>query len=173
MQIARRTNWFVILTLAIPLIAGSAAYAQDQNGPPPGGPGGASGDHGPGPGGRRGPMSPDDRLKMLTTNLDLTNDQQTKIKPILESEQKKMEDLRNNSSDDRQAMRQKFQQLRDDTNSQIRALLDDKQKPKFDKMLQDEQQRMGQRGHMGGPGGQGGGPDNGSGGQGQNNPPQN
>ena len=45
----------------------------------------------------RGPMSPDDRLKQMTKDFNLTADQQTKIKPILVDSQKKMEDLRNDS----------------------------------------------------------------------------
>ena len=91
----------------------------------------------------------------MTKDFNLTADQQTKIKPILVDEQKKMEDLRNNSSGDRQAMRSKMMQMRKDTNAQVRALLDDKQKDKFDKQEQEREQR-GQNRRSGGPGGPGG-----------------
>jgi hypothetical protein len=60
-----------------------------------------------------------------------------------------MEDARNDSSGDRQAARQKMMQIRQDTNDQVRALLDDTQKEKFDKQEQERQDRR--RG--GGPGG--------------------
>ena len=100
-------------------------------------------------------MSPDDRLKRMTKEFNLTADQQSKIKPILVDEQKKMEDLRNDSSGDRQAMRGKMMQIRQDTNDQVRALLDDKQKEKFDKQEQERQDRMQNR-RGGGPGGPGG-----------------
>ncbi len=109
-------------------------------------------------------MSPDERLKRMTKDLNLTADEQAKIKPILVDAQKKMEDARNDSSADRQTMRQKMMQIRQDTNDQVRALLDDKQKEKFDKQEQERQDRMQNR-RGGGPGGPGG--DN----QGGNPPP--
>ena len=98
------------LLLAMPLLAASAPAAQYQ--------GGRDG----GPRGRRGPMSPDDRLNQMTKYFNLTADQQTKIKPILVDQQKKMQDLRNESSGDRQTMRSKMMQIRNDTNTQIRGL---------------------------------------------------
>jgi hypothetical protein len=70
-----------------------------------------------------------------------------------------MEDARNdNSGGDRDAMHQKFEQIRTDANTKIRALLDDKQKAKFDQEEADREQRMQHRG--GGPGGPGNGPNN-------------
>lgn len=88
----------------------------------------------------------------MTKDLNLTADQQSKIKPILVDEQKKMEDLRNDSSGDRQAMRGKMMQIRKDTSDQVRAVLDDKQKEKFDKQEQQREDRM-RNGRGGGPGG--------------------
>jgi periplasmic protein CpxP/Spy len=118
-----------------------------------------------GEGGRRGPMSPDDQLKRMTKDFNLTADQQAKIKPILVDEQTKMVELRNDSSADRRAMRGEMMQIRRDANEQVRAQLDDKQKEKFDKQEQDRQDRMQKRrGGSGGPG-----DDNSTG----NPPPQN
>jgi protein CpxP len=151
----RKYVWILTLLLAVPMLA-SVPAAQYQGGGYGAGQGG---------GGRRGPMSPDEQLKRLTKDLDLTADEQTKIKPILADAQKKMEDMRNDSSGDRQAMRQKMIQIRQDTNGQIRAQLDDKQKEKFDKQEQERQDRMQNR-RGGGPAGPGG--DNQGG-----NPPQN
>lgn len=87
-------------------------------------------------------MSLDDRLKQMTKDLKLTDDEQANIKPILVDEQKKMEDLRSDSSGDRQAMRGKMMQIRKDTNDQVRAQLDAKQKEKFDKQEQEREDRM-------------------------------
>jgi protein CpxP len=103
-------------------------------------------------------MSPDDQLKRLTKELDLTADQQSKIKPILVDTQKKIEDVRDNSSGDRQAMREKLMQIRQDNNTQIKALLNDSQKDKFDKIQEQREDRAGgnRRGGPGGPGGAGG-----------------
>lgn len=110
----------------------------------------------------------------MTADLNLTADEQAQIKPILVDQQKKMEDARNdNSGGDRQAMRQKFEQIRTDANAKIRAVLDDKQKAKFDQEEQEREQRMQNRG--GGPGngpnnGPNNGPSNGPG-NGPNTPP--
>jgi Spy/CpxP family protein refolding chaperone len=154
MNSKRRCLWILTLLLAVPMLAARAPGAQYQGG----GYGGGQGE-----GGRRGQMSPDDRLKRMTKEFNLTADQQSKIKPILMDEQKKMEDLRDDSGGDRQTMRGKMMQIRQDTNDQVRALLDDKQKEKFDKQEQERQDQMQNR-RGGGPGGPGG---NNSG----NNPP--
>jgi Spy/CpxP family protein refolding chaperone len=135
MNSIRKYLWILTLLLAVPVVATGAPAAPYQGGGYGGGQGG---------GGRRGPMSPDDQLKRMTKDFDLTADQQAKIKPILVDAQKKMEDVRNDSSGDRQ-----------DTNDQIRALLDDKQKEKFDKQQQERQDRPQNR-RGGGPGGPGG-----------------
>jgi protein CpxP len=139
--------WILTLMLAVPALAISAAPAPYQGG----GYGGGSG-AGPGGGERREPMSPDERVKQMTKNFNLTADQQAKIKPILVDERKRMEDLRNDSSGDRQAMRQKMTQIRQDTNDQVRAQLDDKQREKFDKQEKEREERMQNR-RGGGPGG--------------------
>jgi len=155
---SKRSFYLVLsLLLAMPFLAASAPAAQYQGG----------GGRGQG-GGPRGPMSPDDRLKQMTKDFSLTADQQTKIKPILVDEQKKMEDARSNSSGDRQAMRSQMMQIQKDTNTQVRDLLDDKQKDKFDKQEQAREQR-GQNRRGGGPGGPGGD----SGGDQGGPPPQN
>ena len=147
--------WILALLLAVPMLAASVPATPYQAGGYAGGPGG---------GGIRGPMSPDDQLKRMTKNFNLTADQQTKLKPILVDAQKKMEDVRNDSSLDRPAMRQKMMQIRQDANDQVRAVLDDKQKEKFDKQQRERQDRMQNRraGEPAGPGG-----DN----QGSNPPP--
>jgi periplasmic protein CpxP/Spy len=157
MNSQRKCLWILTLLLAVPMLAAGAPGAQYQGG---GYGGGQSG------GGRPGPMSPDDQLKRMTKDFNLTADQQAKIKPILVDARKKMDVVRNDSSGDRQSMRQKMMQIRQDTNDQVRALLDDKQKEKFDKQEQERQERMQDRrgGGAGGPGGEN---------QGSNPPPQN
>lgn len=154
MNAQRKYLWILTLLLAVPMLAAGVPASAYQGGGYGGG------------GGRRGPMSPDDQLKRMTKDFDLTADQQAKIKPILENARKKMEDARNDSNGDRQTMRQKMMQIRQDTNDQIRALLDDKQKEKFDKQQQERRDRPQNR-RGGGPGGPGG--DN----SGGNAPPQN
>ena len=139
--------WILALLLAVPTLSVIVPAAPYQ--------GGGYGGGGQRRGAGAGPMSPDDQLKRMTKDFNLTADQQSKIKPILVDQQKKMDDLRNDSSGDRQAMRQKMMQIRQDTNDQVRALLDDKQKEKFDKQEQEREDRMQNR-RGGGPGGPGG-----------------
>ena len=146
MNSKRRCLWILSMLLAVPMLAAGAPAAQYQESGPGGGQGG---------GGRRGPMSPDNRLKRMTKDFNLTADQQAKIKPILVDEQKKMHDVRNDSNVDRQTMRGKMMQIHEDANDQIRALLDDKQKGNFDKQEQARRDRMQNR-RGGGPGGPGG-----------------
>ena len=136
MNSKRKGLWILALALALPALAATAPFQ-----------GGGYGGRGEG---GRGPMSPTDRLKQMTKDFNLTVDQQSKIKPILMDEEKKMEDLRNDSSGDRQAMRQKMMQIRQDANDQVRAQLDDQQKEKFDKQQQERHDRMQNR--RGGPG---------------------
>lgn len=150
MSSKRKCMWISTLLLAVPMLAFSAPGAPFQ-----GGGYGAGTGAGTGGGSRREPMSPDEQLKRMTKNFDLTADQQAKIKPILVESRKKMEDLRNDSSAERQTMRQKMMQIRQDANDQVRAQLDDKQKEKFDKQEKEREERMQNR-RGGGPGGAGG-----------------
>ena len=143
MNAQRKYLWILTLLLVVPMLTAGVPAAAYQGGGYGGG------------GGRRGPMSPDDQLKRMTKDFDLTADQQARIKPILEDAHKKMEDARNDSNGDRQTMRQKMMQIRQDTNDQIRALLDDKQKEKFDKQEQERRDRPQNR-RGGGPESQGG-----------------
>ena len=140
MSIKHKYVWILTLLLAMPLVASGALAAQYQGG-------------GYGGGERRGPMSPEEQLKRMTKEFNLTADQQAKIKSILVAGQKKMEDARNDSGGDRQSMRQKMILIRQDTNDQVRAQLDDKQKEKFDKQEQEREERMQNR-RGGGPGGE-------------------
>lgn len=159
----RKLLWILALALAAQALATNAPAAAYQGGGYAGGPGG----------GHRGPMSPDEQLKRMTKDFDLTSDQRAKIKPILVDAQKKVEDLRSDSSGDRQAMRQKMMQIRQDSNDQVRALLDDKQKEKFDKQHQEREERMQNRRGGPGPGGPGAPGGSSGGGAGDNPPPQN
>src|ERR1700756_5230794 len=58
----------------------------------------AAQEHGAMGGSTMGPMTPENRLKMLTEKLNLTEDQQAKLKPILEDESKQMKALHDDTS---------------------------------------------------------------------------
>jgi Spy/CpxP family protein refolding chaperone len=119
----------IIAIAATGLFAGNALQAQDapKDKPadaPAGGPGG--------PGGmRRPPLSAD----ALAKQLDLTDDQKTKIKPILEEMQKKMADFRKDAAslapEDRRA---KMKEIRDGVTAKLKEILTAEQLAKWEKM---------------------------------------
>jgi Spy/CpxP family protein refolding chaperone len=107
---------------------GTALYAQDTMSPGQGmGQGGPGGMH-------HGPMSPDQRLQRMTQQLNLTADQQTKIKPILEQEQQQMQTLHGDTSMSQPDRMSKMQELRQGTNNQIKSVLTADQQQKFVQM---------------------------------------
>jgi protein CpxP len=73
-------------------------------------------------------------LDRLTKRLNLTTDQQTKLKPILEDEQKQIEAARKDETLSRQDQRARIAQIRRMTKPQIEAILTPDQQKKFDQM---------------------------------------
>jgi len=74
----------------------------------------------------RGRMNVDQRLSRMQKQLNLTPDQVEKIRPILQDESRKMEDLRaknQNASADRSSMRKEMQQIRNDARKHIEQVL--------------------------------------------------
>jgi len=142
-----RTRFFTatILALAASLALGlGTALAQDsQEQQPQQGPA-----QGMGPmGHHHGMPSVDDQVKHLTKKLSLTDDQQTKIKPILEDQSKQMQQIFSDSSLSRQDRFSKMQQVRQASDTQIKALLTADQQKKFDQMREEQHNHM--RGGMG------------------------
>ncbi len=91
-------------------------------------------------------FSPEARLQRLSKQLNLSDEQKDKIKPILENEAKKMQELRQDESTTPEDRRAKFQQLRQDTFTQIRPILTQDQQKKLDDLMK----QQGQRGQHGG-----------------------
>ena len=143
MLLHRRYAWILALFLAVPFLATGARAAQQQGG---------GEDEPKDEGARRGPVSPEERLARMTKEFTLTDSQQAQIKPILMDFDTKMNALRNDPNNNRQMMRAKVMKIMQDTNKQIRAQLDDKQKEKFDKMEEVRMARMQNR-RRGGPSG--------------------
>lgn len=121
-------------------------YAQEQ-----GGQQGAQMGGGQRMGGMRGPMTPQAELDRLTKELNLTQDEQDKIKPILEDQQKQMQALRNDSSVQGQDRFAKMRDIRKDHMDQIRNVLTSDQQTKFDDMQKRMMERGGRRGGGGNP----------------------
>ena len=99
---------------------------------------------------QQGHMNPDAQLQHMTRMLDLTPDQQSQIKPILEARQQQMQALFQNQSLSRDDRRSQAQQIRTDTHAKIEAVLNDQQKQKFQAMQDRMQERMHNRQGAGG-----------------------
>lgn len=107
--------------LAAAVTCGTALTAQMQEGSGQGG-------------GAAHRMSPDQRLQHLTQMLNLTTDQQQKIKPILENEATQMDTLRQDASLSQQDRHSKMQSIRETTTSQIQPILTSDQQAKWQQM---------------------------------------
>jgi Spy/CpxP family protein refolding chaperone len=146
-ELYRMKKVLICALLAIALACcGTALYAQDNMGQ--GQMGQGQGQMGPG-GGHRGMMSPDQRLQHLTKMLNLTPDQQQKIKPMLEQEQTQMQSLHQDTSMTQADRMTKMQQIREGTNDQIKSVLTADQQTKFTQMQDRQMEHMGQHGGMG------------------------
>ncbi|HTZ89146.1 MAG TPA: hypothetical protein VMA71_02320 [Alloacidobacterium sp.] len=152
----RKFNALALTGLLTLGMTAGAALAQDQSSPPAPTPGtsGTYGMHG-----HR--MDPDTQLKRLTKQLDLSSDQQTQIKPILESRQQQMQALWQDQSLSQTDRRQKMTDIQSDTTNKIEAVLNDTQKQKYEQMQAQMKQRMMQR-HGGAPPAEGSAPPNSS-----------
>lgn len=85
--------------------------------------------------------SVDDQVKMLSEKLNLSDDQQAKVKSILTDQHQQMQAIRDDSSLSQDDKRSKMRGLRDATHSKIRDVLNDDQKTKFDQMQQEMRER--------------------------------
>jgi periplasmic protein CpxP/Spy len=143
----KRSLFLAALSLLTISLYGLSANAQEQgpNGQDSMAQGGMTNDqHEHGRGGH-GQMDPAARVKELTQKLSLSSDQQSKIRSILEDQQKQVAQLRNDSSMSQQDRRSKFMELHQNAASQIRSVLNDDQQKKFDAMQQQHKNREGKQ----------------------------
>lgn len=80
--------------------------------------------------------TPDKRLSRLTLYLNLTAEQQAKIKPILVEEYGQLETLRGNDAYNREQRRAKLQSLHEATYGKINAVLTPEQQKKHEEIKQ-------------------------------------
>ena len=90
-----------------------------------------------------GMMNPDQQLAHMTKRYNLTSDQQSQLKPILQDHQQEMMQLRSDSSMSKQDKMAKMQSMRQDHMSKVESVLTADQKTKFEA----DQAKMEQR-HM-------------------------
>jgi hypothetical protein len=88
----------------------------------------------------------DDQVSGLTTALNLTPDQQQKLKTILEDQHRQVVDLVSDNSLSHDAKMDKARALRQQTIAKIRGTLtSDEQKSKFDNIVQASNERIRER----------------------------
>ena len=93
--------------------------------------------------GNRQPPSVDEQVKRLADRLNLSDDQQSKIKPILEDQRQQMTSLREDTSLSREDRMSKMRRIRESTTSKISAILNDDQKKQYEAMQQEMRSREG------------------------------
>jgi periplasmic protein CpxP/Spy len=84
---------------------------------------------------------PDQQVRRLTKRLNLTAEQQTQLLPIITERQRQMTALRNDGSLSAQDRRAKLRALREDSNSKIKAVLNESQKQQYEQIRQHRRQR--------------------------------
>ena len=126
---------FCILTISALIGTGLAMAApQDQNAATPAA--GQSAHH---------QMDPNHQVKMLAKKLNLSDDQQKQLLPILTDRQQQVESIHNDSSLSPKDRHAKMQSVREDSDTKIKGILNDNQKQAYDQMQQQMHERMQQR----------------------------
>jgi len=92
--------------------------------------------HGP------GPMGPEQELGWLSDKLKLTEDQKSKIKPILEDEHKQLSALREDASLSREDKWEKSRQIHTSAYDQINSILTEQQQATLKQIQQQREQGM-------------------------------
>lgn len=91
---------------------------------------------------KHGRQDPAKQVQRMSKKLNLSSDQQSKVQSILEDQQKQLETLRQDKSLSREDRGAKFNELRQTSSAQIRAVLSEDQQKKFDQMQQKREQKM-------------------------------
>ena len=73
-------------------------------------------------------------IETIASQLDLTDDQKTKAKPVFDEMRQKLADLHKDSSLSQTDKRSKFKEIRDDTNAKLKEILTSDQYAKWMKM---------------------------------------
>jgi TolA-binding protein len=93
--------------------------------------------HGKGMGHGHDSMNADEHLQMLSQKLNLTDDQKTKIKPIIEQHLQDRKTIMSDQSLSPEDKHAKMKTSMDNAHSQIAAQLNDTQKKQFAEMMND------------------------------------
>jgi Spy/CpxP family protein refolding chaperone len=86
--------------------------------------------------------SVDDHVKELATKLNLTADQQVKVKTIMEEHHQLMEAMMKDGALSQEDKHAKMKSMHDSVHTKVREVLNDDQRPKFDAMVKDMEDHM-------------------------------
>jgi hypothetical protein len=89
-----------------------------------------------------GPPHRMDMGKELKTKLQLTDEQAVKIETVFSNNEKKIDSLFEKTGDDKEAGRKAMDEIRKSTKSQIEKILTKEQKAKFQKIMEEMENRM-------------------------------
>jgi len=134
MKLSKLPKLLIIAALVAGSLLAGSAVLQAQNAtntPPAGAP----------PAGMRGGMRGGPNIDQLATTLKLDDATKARVKPILDAQQKKMSDLRADTSVSQEDRRTKMQAIRTDMATQMKAVLTAEQFDQWQKMSQPRQRR--------------------------------
>lgn len=95
----------------------------------------------------RKPPTPEEVVSRLDRQLSLSDDQKTKITPIIADRQQKMHALMTEQSISRREKRQKVKSIMQDSDNKIKAVLTDEQKQKYTEIEQQRREQMKEHRH--------------------------
>jgi Spy/CpxP family protein refolding chaperone len=82
-----------------------------------------------------------DRIEQMAKELNLSDDQKTKLKPVFQHEAEKMKALRDDTSLSREQRREKLKAIRDDFVGKVKEVLTKEQFEKWEKLREQRPQR--------------------------------
>jgi len=85
--------------------------------------------------------SPDEVMSRLKTRLSLTEEQEAKMRPIIEGSIEKRREIVKNSSDDRKAVKSQLQELKWSTDMQIGKILTEEQMKEYQKLREEQTEK--------------------------------
>ena len=95
--------------------------------------------------GKKKGFSPQARVERMSTDLNLTADQKTKVQAVFEANAKKYQELRDDSSMSREQRREKMTSIREDENKKLKEILKPDQWEKYQKQMEEMKKKAGER----------------------------
>lgn len=95
--------------------------------------------------GKKKGFSPQARVERLSTELNLTEEQKTKVLAVFEEDSKKYQALREDSSTPREQRREKMAAIREESDKKLKTILKPDQWEKYQKQMEEMKKKAGER----------------------------